>query len=171
MWYSDIVMGRINYKKFILVLGIIIVLNLFINYGVTTFYNAPKYGDFCGQDEFVPREAPLMKQENGADFDSGKYEKQLKAQKECNENYQTARDLYNRNVFVFLIITGIISIIVGFLITQAEAVSLGLSFGGLLSLIIGTIRYWSAMNDYLRFIILSIALAILIWMGIKKIKD
>ncbi|HDH04059.1 MAG TPA: hypothetical protein ENH22_00875 [Candidatus Campbellbacteria bacterium] len=164
-------MKRVNFKKLILVLGIIIVLNLFFNYGIKTFYHSPKRGDFCGREEFVPKPPLLMKQESVADFDSGKYEKQLKAQKECNENYQTARDLYNRNVFVFLIITGIISIIVGFLITQAEAVSLGLSFGGLLSLIIGTIRYWSAMNDYLRFIILSIALAILIWMGIKKIKD
>ncbi|MBU2263298.1 hypothetical protein KJ750_01400, partial [Patescibacteria group bacterium] len=59
----------------------------------------------------------------------------------------------------------------GFVISQSEAVALGFSFGGILSLIIGTIRYWSGMDDYLRFIILGVALAILIWMGIKKLKD
>lgn len=163
-------MGRVNFKKFILVFGIIIILNLFFNYGIKTFYHKPKRADYCPEEEFIPKPPPLMKQESGVDFDSEKYKEQLKTQRECNNNYRTARDLYNRNVFVILIIAGVASIIAGFLIAQAEAVSLGLSFGGLLSLLIGALRYWSAMNDYLRFIILGVALAVLIWMGIKKIR-
>lgn len=164
-------MRHTNFKKLILVLGIVIIFNLFINYGVATFYDKPEYKDFCDREEFSPKPLPLMEQRDGEDFDSEAYEERQKAQKECNEKYQAVNDLYKRNVFIILITAGIISIVIGFLIVQVEAVSLGLSFGGLISLIIGTIRYWSAMDDYLRFVILGIALIILIWIGIKKFRN
>ncbi len=165
------VMRGVNFKKLILVLGIVIVLNLFINYGVATFYDKPEYKDFCGREEFIPKPAPLMERGGGEGFDKAEYAERQKARMECNEKYQTARDFYRRNVFIILLVAGIASIIGGFAIVQAEAVSLGLSFGGLLSLVVGTVGYWSAMDDYLRFIILGIALAVLIRMGIKKAKE
>ncbi len=188
-------MRNINFKKLILVLGIIIVLNLFFNYGVVTFYDEPKYDDFC-KPEFsskvynseeeckntggmwsanqvfyaedssksVPAPQPVMK-------DIKEPRGWCDVQYSCRKDFESARDFYNRNVFIVLIIAGVISIVVGFMVGQSEAVSLGLSFGGLLSLIIGTIRYWSAMNDYLRFIILGVALIILVYMGIKKFRN
>ncbi|HDH31289.1 MAG TPA: hypothetical protein ENH26_00770 [Candidatus Wolfebacteria bacterium] len=179
-------MRHINFKKLILVLGIIIVLNLFINYGVATFYDAPEYENFCPKELTAKKHNTKEECETAGGFWSENYvypRTEIQVPKEeveegwcdvyhsCQKVFDEARDFYNRNVFIILITAGIISIVIGFLIIQAEAVSLGLSFGGLLSLIIGTIRYWSAMNDYLRFIILGIALIILIWIGIKKIKD
>ncbi len=168
-------------------MGIIIVLNLFINYGVSTFYDAPERDVFCPKELTAEKHDTKEECESAGGFWSENYaypSSEIRAPKEefieegwcdvyhsCQKGFEEARDFYNRNVFVILIIAGIISIIIGFLITQVEAVSLGLSFGGLISLIIGTIRYWSAMDEYLRFIILGIALAILIWIGIKKIRD
>jgi hypothetical protein len=158
-------MKHINFKKIVIALGIVIVLNLFFNYGIDTFYKGPKYDNFCQKELFAPQ-PQVVPQGKGVlpNYD-------YRAQQECQDNFNRAHDLYNRNVFIILIIAGIISIIIGFLISQSEAVSSGLSFGGLLSLIIGTIRYWSGMDDYLRFIILGAALAVLIWMGVKKLKD
>lgn len=188
-------MKNINYKKLILVLGIIIVLNLFFNYGINTFYKEPKYEDFCKPElsskvynlEDECKNAGGMWSANPSFYteDASKsvpvpqpVVKDIKeprgwcdVQYSCRKDFEGARDFYNRNVFIVLITAGIISIVVGFMIGQSEAVSLGLSFGGLLSLIIGTIRYWSAMNDYLRFIILGIALIILVYMGIKKFRN
>ena len=57
-----------------------------------------------------------------------------------------------------------------FFIASFEVVSLGLSLAGILSLIIGSMRYWSAMDDYLRVVILGLALAALIYIGIKKFR-
>jgi len=70
-----------------------------------------------------------------------------------------------------LVVLGAISLVVGFFLVDFSAVSLGLSFGGVLSFIIASIRYWSAMQEYLRVIILGLALATLIALAIKKFKE
>lgn len=165
---------KVNYKKLILVLGIIIVLNLFFNFGVRTFYHEPQYNDLCpeGYLRYAPVSYPADPKDKAVMFEYEKSQIEIgKKQKECSDKYNAVRDVYNRNVFIVLITLGVLSIIIGFLVGSAEAVSLGLSFGGLISLIVGTIRYWSAMNDYLRFVILGIALVALIWTGLKKFRE
>ena len=49
------------------------------------------------------------------------------------------------------------------------SVSSGIMSGGILTIIYGTIRYWSDLPDYGRFIILGLTLIILIWLGYKRI--
>ncbi len=156
-------MRNLNLKKLVVILAIIIVLNLFFNYGIKTFYDGPEYEDFCPKEYFAPKPiSPESISEQQIDYEK---------QQQCQEKYESARNLYNRNVFIILIAASIASIIIGFLISQSEAVALGFSFGGVISLIVGTIRFWSDMDDYLRFVILGLALAILIWIGIKKLRD
>ena len=172
---EDSIKPRRNYKKFILAAAIIIILNLFLNYGVQTFYRSPDYIDFCGYEHMRPAPMPLLDKDK---IDSAQNDEYIKAQeeyekkqKECSDKFNEVRNVYNRNVFIYLIIAGFISIIIGFAVKASEAVSLGLSFGGLLSLIVGTIRYWSDMKDYTRFVILGIALMALIWIGFKKFRE
>lgn len=182
-------MNFTNFKKIIIVLGIVIVLNLFVNYGVETFYKSPEFKDSCSE-KLVSKSYSTQTECEGAGglWNANQaYNSQPVVIKEgqvvsepvgwcdvnftCNKAFQEKMDMYNRNVFIVLVVAGIIAIIAGFLITNASTVALGLSFGGILSLIIGSIRYWSAMDDYLRFIILGLALAILIWIGIKKMSN
>jgi hypothetical protein len=87
----------------------------------------------------------------------------------CREGYQDTSEKYNRNVFIIATGIGIIALIVGVALNLAS-VSAGLMGGGILSIIYGTIRYWSDLPDYGRFIILGITLVILIWLGYKRIK-
>jgi hypothetical protein len=177
-------MRHINFKKLILVLSIIIVLNLFFNYGIKTFYHSPNHDDFCKPEIMNKTYSTQQDCQNigglwsdnpvyGIKTPSGLTEPKGYCNQTftCQNDYEGVREIYDRNVFIVLIIAGILSIVAGFLIAVSEAVSLGLSFGGLLSLLIGTIRYWSGMNDYLRFVILGAALIILVWLGIKKFKD
>ena len=63
---------------------------------------------------------------------------------------------------------GIIALIIGFALGIAS-VSAGLMGGGVLTILYGTIRYWSDLPYYGRFIILGITLAILVWLGYKRI--
>ena len=87
----------------------------------------------------------------------------------CSQEFNKVNEKYNRNVFIIATGIGIITLIVGFALKLAS-VSAGLMSGGVLSIIYGTIRYWSDLPDYGRFIILGIALAILIWIGYKKLR-
>lgn len=181
-------MSRI--KEIILALAIVVVLNLFFNYGVFTFYKTPKFENFCPVEltQKVYTEKQLCESIGGQWYESNhvNYEGRpipVKPQPQtgetswcdstakCRDTYQAIQNVYNRNVFVVLVVLGLISLGLGFLVISAVPVANGFLGGGLLSLIIGTIRYWSEMNDYVRFIVLGVALALLIWLGYKKINS
>lgn len=84
----------------------------------------------------------------------------------CSRDYQKARNIYFRNVFIISGIVGIIVIIIGAVLSLIS-VSAGLFGGGVLTIIYGTMNYWSELADWARFIILGIALAVLIYLGYK----
>ena len=180
-----------KFKEIMLAVAIVVVLNMFFNYGVSTFYKSPDYEKAC------PTELMQNKYENkdaceavgGKWFEGstavyqGEYNVPVPAgdkssntswcdaTAKCREEFQNAQNFYNRNVFIILEIAGLIAFLLGLFAINAKAVSNGFLGGGVLSLIIGTVRYWSGMDDYLRFGILGIALAILIWVGYKKIRS
>jgi hypothetical protein len=87
----------------------------------------------------------------------------------CREEFDNARELYNRNVFIVATGIGILVLIIGFALKMAS-VSAGLMSGGVLTLLYGVMRYWTDLPDYGRFIILGITLGILIWLGYKRVR-
>ncbi len=84
----------------------------------------------------------------------------------CNVDFDKSRNIYFRNVFIISGIVGIIVIIIG-AVLSLTSVSAGLFGGGVLTIIYGTMNYWSELADWARFIILGIALAVLIYLGYK----
>lgn len=190
-----------NLKKIGLGIAIIIIFNLFVNYGISTFYKAPKYDDFCKPE--IMRKAINTK--GGCDEAGGLWTenmnyrtanppaptigegiKGVKTPSEavigepigwcdayftCQKDFEKINDVYKRNTFIVWMIAGMIIILFGFFIKSVENMSVAFIFSGLVSFLIGTVVYWSAMQDYLRFIILGIALAVLIYVGYKKLKD
>ncbi|MBU1148693.1 hypothetical protein KKI23_01245 [Patescibacteria group bacterium] len=169
-------------KKAVLVISIVIVLNLFIGYGITTFWHSPDYEDYC-TDEINSKaysdqttcEAAGGKWMPGGEVrapdELTKPSNYCQADYSCQKEYQATSDLYNRNFFLIEVVAGIILIVVGLFSIKAQSVSLGLSYGGLLALLVGMTRYWSGMQEYLRFIILGLALVVLIWVGVKKFRE
>lgn len=84
----------------------------------------------------------------------------------CNLDFRQAMSIYNRNVFIIAGIVGIIAIIIG-AVLGLMSVSSGLFGGGVLTILYGTMNYWSELADWARFIILGIALAVLIYLGYR----
>ncbi len=177
-------MKNIHILKWVLVIAIVVVLNLFFNFAIKLAYDAPEWDKFCPQQQvtitpdtqdkcvavggaWTENVAPAKPVIAGETVPKGWCDPNFT----CQKKYQTALELYNRNVFIILILAGLISLVIGFFLNAISSVSLGLSLGGVLSFIIGTIRYWSNMDDYLRVIILGLALVALIWLGVKKIRD
>jgi len=89
----------------------------------------------------------------------------------CRQEYDDARKLYKRNVFVALIVLGTLTLVASFVLRAIAVIAPALAMGGVLTLFIASVRYWSEMQDYLRVIILGIALVALLWAGVKKFKD
>ena len=84
----------------------------------------------------------------------------------CSQKFNDSLSVYNRNVFIISGIIGILAIILGAML-QLVSVSAGLFGGGVLTLIYGTVRYWSELADWARFIIIGIALVVLIYLGYR----
>ena len=170
-----------NVLKWILVLGIIVVLNLFFSFAIKLVYDSPEYTDFCTEKQVrvQPNTQEECTVEGGqwSEYDirdpklaEGEATGYCNTDFTCRQEFDDERSVYNRNVFVILVILGVTSLVAGIFVSAAS-VSIGLSLGGVLSLIIGSIRYWSDMDDILRVIMLGVALLTLIWVGIKKLKD
>lgn len=171
------------------ILGIIIVLNLLFGVGVSMFYESPDFGDFCGSKEPV---VEAIENQNACTESGGQWIEHGATSFDgrpvpikiddtqggycdttftCRQDYDDARDSYNKTRFIALIILGLISIVAGISLKKHDVISSALSLGGVLSLIIASISYWSSAPDFLKFILLVVALAVLIWFGIKKFKE
>ncbi|PIP73072.1 MAG: hypothetical protein COW88_03120 [Candidatus Lloydbacteria bacterium CG22_combo_CG10-13_8_21_14_all_47_15] len=180
-----------GWLKWLLIVGTVIVLNLFFNSAIKVAYHEPEYTDFC--EEKQVRVIPETKDEClevGGQWTEDRFVQygllerepvpvpKIATEKEgycdpdftCRQGYEDARDVYERNVFVAWTIAGVIAIIVAIFV-PIETLSLSLSLGGVVSLVIGSTRYWSRMDDVLRLVVLGIALVALIWVGIKKIRE
>jgi len=163
-------------KQKLLALAIAIVLVLFIAVGIDTFYKAPE--NPCSrvyetQPKAFISNCELLQEPNKTNCFIEQqifYENQSIESQKCYDEFQPIENLYKRNVFVILIILGVLTIIIGLFLKQVPAVYFGLMLGGLIKIIEGVIRYWANMNEYLRFIILGILLTILIWISYKKLK-
>jgi hypothetical protein len=166
-------------KQTILAVAIAIVLALFVGFGINTFYRGVDYDDFC--DRPVPGEQLETQEE--CEAQGGKWiphvgkcpegqecrEGWCEPDFACRQEWEEARGAYNKNVFIIATIAGLIAVFLGGVVLKLESVSSGIMGGGVLSVIYGIIRYWSDAPDILRFIILGVILAVLIWIGYKKL--
>ncbi|MBT4935506.1 hypothetical protein HOL21_03120 [Candidatus Woesearchaeota archaeon] len=163
-------------KRTILAISIAIVLALFVGYGIDTFYTNPEYNDFCDEKPVFINTFEQCT-EAGGQWDEYVGPKPVdersgwcNVQFECEAGFNQANEVYNKNVFIITLIVGILAVILGGVVLKLESVSSGIMSGGALTLIYGTIRYWGDMAKYLRFAVLGVVLAILIWIGYKKFK-
>lgn len=168
-----------KWKKLALTLSLVIVINIFFNVGVATFYSMPDWNEYCPQS--IYNEAHESKE--SCELAGGAWsESQSKVEGEadggwcditytCQKEYNDQWSLYNRNVFIVLTVLGASTLVAGILLNLPSAVANGLLYGGALSMLIGTMRFWTEMDDYVRFIVSGVVLGVLIFLGIKKMQD
>ena len=168
-------------KEIIIAITIAIIFALFVGYGIEVFDSSPDREDFCKDNLYeIDNEEDCLAE--GGSWNENvivrpeneklivEPEKKLcSPAKECYDNFETARTKHDKIVFIVSIIVGLIAIFTGVILKQ-DPVSTGILSGGILLIIYGTIRYWQHANDTLKFILLGIVLAILIWISYKKLK-
>lgn len=163
-----------RFAKWSLTLGIVIVLNMFFNYAISLVYKSPEYPT---QPQIIPttetKESCLAV---GGQWNANTYvapDQKNTPVGYCDPDYtrrnqyEHDRKNYNRNVFIVLVVLGILSILIGVLVAT-EVISAALSWGGVLSLIIASMRYWSDAGNVLKVVILAVALAALLWVAVRK---
>jgi hypothetical protein len=166
-----------SFVKWSLIVGIIIVVNLFFNYAISLVYKAPEYPNTQPQvvGTIYTKESCLSigGQWTQIPVDIKNTDPQSKNGGYCDPDYSAriayehARPLYERNVFIILFTLGALILILGILIKQ-EVLAVALSWGGVLCLLIASMRYWSNANNLLKVGILAVALVTLMWLAVRK---
>ncbi|MGB8816165.1 MAG: hypothetical protein WCC74_02990 [Minisyncoccia bacterium] len=168
--------------KWSLVVGIVIVLNLFFNYLISLVYKAPEYNNFCKQEQIMPvantRDACLTAGGQWSEYnqiDPNTTPAKVigvtgncNTQYTCGKNFDVANKSFERNVFVVLVVVGVILVALSFILVFNWIVSVSFSMGGILSIIIASMRYWGNADNLIRVLILFFALVALIYFAIKK---
>ena len=179
--------------KWALILGIIIVLNLFFNYAISLFYKQPDYSIYFPQSQVVEpietkdkclkiggqwNEGSLTIKPNdnivgkGNVVGNGQNVPIYQNTGYCDPNFTRQQEFnkaqkeYDRNVFIILVLLGVISFLVGVFISN-EIIVVSFSWGGVLSFIVASMRYWSNAGNLVKVLILAVALSALIWLAIK----
>ena len=170
-----------GFPKWALVAAIVIVLNLFFNYAISLVYKAPEWNTYMPQAQVVE---PITNKEKCIEvggqwtepdprFTTPENSPKGATAGYCDPNFtkqqefSDAQKTYERNVFIALVVLGVISIVLGALLAHA-VLALAFSWGGVLSLVIASVRYWSNAGNLLKVIILAVALGALIWVAVRK---
>ena len=149
---------------------------LFFAYAIQSFYPAPVYRDFCKIEKYhkINNSFDCNKVGGKWNYDKGSSPDvnlggRCDVNFNCQKEYNSVRELYERNVFFANLIFGFLVFIIAFFL-GIEAVSSGLMGGAVMLIIYGSMRYWGELSDVWRTFMLGVALSALIFLGYKKLQ-
>ena len=171
-----------RFIRFALLIAIVIVLNIFFFVFQQTIFPSPKYDSYCPQPTQKALDAKTCSAQNGVWTTYSPVPVPTQTVKSpvagycnyyavCQPAYNQARSTQHLYAFALLMVLGIIALIIGFMPIGSSIVSSGLSYGGVLALLIASMQYWSDAGSLLRLGISAAALAILIYVGMRSFKD
>ena len=184
-------------RKIAIVIVIAILFSILVQATIEAIYPSPRYEDFCKgmydrpapvaavkeakecPDTYVPPSQEEIDacdgKEGFPDYNYDEYGCPTKYTcNTCQKELDDSMKGYNLIVFIISSILGLIAIFAGvYLPTHKNAlnewVGTGFMLGGIISVFIGTARYYSDMARIVRPIILLIELIIIIWLAYKKL--
>jgi hypothetical protein len=166
--------------KWSLVLAIVIVANLFFNYSLSLIFNGPNYDEFCSFEKTskVINDKATCESSDGI-WNPNQFPKSPEFQLEgycdlnskCNNAFQEATKVYEKKVFISLVIIGAVVLIASAFLVGNVVLGAALPLVAVLDLIIASIRYWQYSDELLKVCILFIALVALVYLAIKKFKE
>jgi hypothetical protein len=174
-----------KFVRWALMLGIVIILNVFFTVIVALAYPEPQYNDYCPvQPAVTPVDAATCDAQGGiwnataapASTATGTIKPATPVgycdmYAKCQKPYQAAMDQHALYAFVIMVGLGLVALIAGFMPLGSSIVSSGLSYGGVLAFIIGSIQYWGSAGNWIRLFISAVGLIALLYIGWRHFRD
>jgi len=175
-----------KFVRWALMLGIVIILNIFFTVLVSLALPAPQLATYCPaatSNAPAPQDAPTCLALGGVWTDLSGPVPATGTTKAiapsgycdlyatCQPVYQAAADQHDLYAFIFMIVLGVVALIAGFVPIGSSIVSSGLSYGGVVALVIGSASYWGNAGQWVRFAIALIGLVALLYIGWRRFKD
>ncbi len=171
-----------KFVRWALLLGIVVILNIFFTVILALAYPAPKYEDYCPQVNVVPTDAPTCDAQGGVwnaytpapapiDITMPKQAGYCDMYAKCQKPYQAASDQHTLYAFVLMVGLGVVALVAGFVPLGSSIVSSGLSYGGVVALVIGSAQYWGTAGNWIRLAIAAVGLIALLYIGWRRFRD
>lgn len=170
-----------RFVRWALLIGIVVILNIFFTVVLALAYPTPKYEEYCPQKNITPIDAKTCDAQGGVwnsyspapipDATGPKSTGYCDMYAKCQKPFQTANDQHALYAFVLMIGLGVIALIAGFMPIGSSIVSSGLSYGGVLALIIGSAQYWGNAGNWIRLAISAVGLLALLYIGWRRFRD
>lgn len=157
--------------KWAFVIGITLLANLFVAYLTQALYPVPEFEKYCPAD----MSGKLIATPKDCTDVGGRWypatgpntQGYCDANATCQKTYMETQKVYTRNVFIIFVIFGVLLLIASVFL-PVSVIALGSSFAGVLALIIGSVWHWSDMQEWLRVIVLGVALVGVVYLAWKK---
>ena len=173
--YKYLLLNHIMNLKNVLLGIAIIILTIFVTfYGINTLFPKPDYNDYCKPDRYniyVNNSAECEAADGrwnpnyGAapvkDVPNGYCDLTWK----CNQEFNDADRERSKKVFFVALPLVVAIIVLGAFFFGLETVGVGLMGGGIGTLIYGSGAYWPYTQNWIRFLISLVGLAVLIWLA------
>lgn len=171
-----------KFVRWALLVGIVVILNVFFSVVLAIAYPAPKYDDFCPQVNISPTDAPTCDAQGGvwteyspapmpADVSSPKFTGYCDMYAKCQKPFQAASDQHALRAFVVMTVLGVIALLAGLMPIGSSIVSSGFSYGGVVALIVGSASYWGTAGNWIRLLIATTGLIALLYIGWRRFRD
>ncbi|MGH7174990.1 MAG: hypothetical protein ACREGR_01355 [Minisyncoccia bacterium] len=173
-----------KFVRWALMLGIIVILNIFFTVLVSLALPTPQMADYCpaaSSNAPAPIDAQSCSAAGGVWTELGVPPATATAASQpsgycdlyatCQPIYQKAYDTHALYAFILLIGLGVLALIAGFFPIGSSIVSSGLSYGGVIALVIASAEYWGDAGQWLRLVIALIGLLILLYIGWMRFRD
>lgn len=173
-----------------LIIAIVVLLVAFVNYGMSFFYPAPEYQDFCegtqytvsAPDELTTESACLEAEGKWTEYDSPRQVSSFRADQigtttvsgtcdqdyYCREEFEAADDLHDRNGLIIMLLIGLVVAVLGFLRRPSDVISTAASIAGVIIILSGLARFWDTANDWAQFLLLGSLLIAFIYIAIYR---
>ena len=184
-----------KFVRWAVMLGIVILLNIFFVVVRGTIFQAPAYTDFCPAStplaenvtsctrdggQWIPSAAPTP-----ATAASGKTSATTIAPatpansvdgycdytQKCEKPFDAAQQNYETDSFALLVGLGVVALIIAMLPLGSSIVSTGLSYGGVLAFVVASVGYWNDATQLIQLVISAIALGVVVYIGLKRFRD
>jgi hypothetical protein len=157
-----------RFVRWAVMLAIVVVLNIFFLGIRGIVFSEPKYETFCPTP--TPIAAPAKPTDAVQSGSTSPIQTDAEITK-CNDAFQAAETAYQQHTFILIAILGVLAIIIGVIPFGSAIVSSGLSYGGVLALVIASAQYWNDAGSWIRLTISLIALVALLYIGFKRFRD
>jgi len=151
--------------KLVYTIFIGVLLAIFVGVGIAAFYPGPK-------DPETPTLLKLYKLPTDPSRDpvvSAQLQKEQEAFDEVLKTYQEKMEKYNRDVSIISLVAAILILVISLILfRKLLIIADGLLIGGVITLLYSVARVFGSGDDKLRFLVVSVGLAVSLLLGYIK---